>query len=255
MFGGVDVFRSVNRILGILAVVLSLASVFSNIVREDYLLPCCVAVLGFVLMSVDRFQGRQDDVEALVRSYGRAVYLDTALKVDAELTAQVGLDSRYVYAVGAKSRNEQYLARIERAIAQRSCTYSRVLAGDHITEEMHRHLQRILESTSGRAAVKWNRHEKFGTFVITSDRVVVILPSPSPDEYFGFRLGSAEDIRHWERHFVALTDSLFTFQIRELEQLDRLCENCGKRYEDTYRNAKEFQFKYWPNASGQVCGG
>lgn len=131
-----------------------------------------------------------------------------------------------VLAVGGKSTAEDYLQRIERKVIGGEITYSRVLTGNHITHELHDHLQRLMINDDT-VRVAWNPSEKYGHVTISEHQVVFAIPTPNPVKFKGLRLAGMEHSGLFTEVFWEAFNEERGVRFGSTESLTFLCERCS----------------------------
>ena len=138
-------------------------------------------------------------------------------------------------AVGAKSTATIYLQQVSRKVGSGDITYYRLLTGNHITHELHEHLGSLLGSPN--VDVAWNYSEKFGTFTVSEDQVVLAIPSPYLSKFTGIVLPGSASSRLFTHLFLEAFHS--STPITGPKQLALLCEQCGPNTARTEKSLSE----------------
>lgn len=84
-----------------------------------------------------------------------------------------------IFTTGGKVREVDYLGALARKILDTGATYYRVILGDHIQHTFHEHLRELIEKKSCSVHIGHQPEEKYGNMLITNDKVILYLPSPS----------------------------------------------------------------------------
>lgn len=155
---------------------------------------------------------------------GNRYLRETAMVVD-ELAETVQMADKVIMTTGAKSFDPAYLRLIAARAKSGAVKYYRLLTGDHMTHALHLHLRELLRCDN--VQIRWNRSEKYGTFLVTEDRVVHVLPSAGEREFAGLMLlGSIYAGDHREYFTKIFYPSTRVGTERALE---RLCEDEGQK--------------------------
>jgi hypothetical protein len=157
-------------------------------------------------------------------------YLKDSSSVIAELQDMVRKAEEFIMALGAKSTATPYLQQITDRASSGEIIYYRLLTGDHITHNLHIHLDFLL-NTPG-VHIAWNRSEKYGNLTVSEQQAIVALPTPYWNKFAGIKLPGERNARLYSQYFLeALAKSV---PVRTKRAIEALCETCSAnttRYE------------------------
>jgi len=150
-------------------------------------------------------------------------YLENSSSVISELQDMVRKADEFIMALGAKSTATPYLDQIARKVSSSHITYYRLLTGDHITHDLHVHLDALL-NTPG-VQIAWNRSEKYGNLTVSEQQAIVALPTPYWNRFAGIKLPGERNARLYSQYFLeAFAKSV---PVRTRRAVEALCETCS----------------------------
>jgi hypothetical protein len=140
----------------------------------------------------------------------------------------------FIIALGAKSTATPYLDQIAHKVSSGDIIYYRLLTGDHITHDLHVHLDALL-NTPG-VQIAWNRSEKYGNLTVSEQQAIVALPTPYWNRFAGLKLPGERNTRLYSQYFLeALAKSV---PVRTMRAIEALCETCSPH---TSRNERQIE--------------
>lgn len=174
-------------------------------------------------------------LQQILKNYTQGVqYLDDSSSVISELEDMVKRSDEFIMALGSKSTAVSYLERISQRVCSGTISYYRLLTGDHITHDLHTHLESLISNQETKIA--WNRSEKYGSLTVSDKQAVFVLPSPYPTRFVGLKLLGARNTRLYNQYFTqAFVKST---PIETPTALSALCETCSP---DVARNEERIQ--------------
>lgn len=229
-------------IVAVAAPIADLAGLLENVQWLRERIPTITLLAVGLLIAASIFDRRTvlARIETLLR---RAVksqalgvqYLPDRYSVLRRLEDTVSKANETLMAVGAKSTATIYLQQVSRKVASGDITYYRLLTGNHITHELHEHLGSLLGSPD--VHVAWNYSEKFGTFTVSEDHVVLAIPSPHPSRFTGIMLPGSANSRLFTYLFLEAFRS--STPITGQQQLALLCQRCSPNAARTEKSLSE----------------
>jgi len=150
-------------------------------------------------------------------------YLRDKSSVIKELRGMVRRADEFIMAVGAKSTAKPYLDQIVKRVNSRDILYYRLLSGDHITHDLHIHLDALLSMPGVRIA--WNRSEKYGTLTVSEQQVIIGLPTPNPDKFTGIKLPGEHNALLYNQYFLEAFNN--SVPVKTRRAIEALCETCS----------------------------
>lgn len=161
-------------------------------------------------------------------------YLEDSSSVINELQDMVRKADEFIMALGAKSTATPYLDQITHKVSSGDITYYRLLTGDHITHDLHVHLDALL-NTPG-VQIAWNRSEKYGNLTVSEQQAIVTLPTPYWNRFAGLKLPGERNTRLYSQYFLeAFAKSV---PVRTNRAIEALCETCSP---NTSRNERQIE--------------
>ena len=154
------------------------------------------------------------------------IYLRNKSEVDSALLDLVKESRQTLKATGGKSRIVSYLEEIaENLDSGKIRAYHRLITGDHITHELHEHLEPLIDHKG--SEFRWNSSDKYGNISISENQVVFVLPSPYPDDYTGFKLSTESSAFFYSEFFNRAFNSEKSIRISTRAAIKVLCEKCS----------------------------
>lgn len=219
-----------SAIVSILITLLDFTGLLDQISWLSARLPTLIllAVSLLLVANVVERRTRLAHIEKLIEQTANSAalgvqYLDEGALVINELQTTVRSANEYIMAVGGKSTATAYLDLIAARVEQDGLQYYRLLTGNHITHDLHQHLQRLIESPHVRVA--WSHSEKYRAFTTSEQQAVVVLPTPYRNKFAGIRLpGERNALLHSQYFLETFAKSL---PVRTAHGLEILCETCN----------------------------
>jgi hypothetical protein len=132
-------------------------------------------------------------------------YLEDSSSIINELEVVAKKADEFIMAIGAKSTASTYLDGIAEQVRRGHITYYRLLTGDHMTHDLHTHLESILDAPG--VQVAWNRSEKFGNLTVSEQEALLVLPTPYWNRFAAIKLPGERNARLYSQYFLeAFTD-------------------------------------------------
>jgi hypothetical protein len=197
---------------------------FNDRLNTLILLSVGVVLLTTLVERITVLRKVETDVSFLAASqrFG-ARYLEDSEAVLRGLHVLVGTATEKILASGGKSTAIPYLERISRKVKDDDLEYRRLLAGDHITHELHTHLGALIGLPT--ASVAWNYSEKYGNMTISERGVIIAIPTPNPRRFRGLALNGFDYVAQFSDVFWGAFNQGIT--LRTTRSLEILCEQCG----------------------------
>ena len=168
-----------------------LALLFARAETFQLFVQVLVAVVALVLVylalsdHIDRLARSLEELRNYVHGYLRApIYEAESRRVASHLEELVTRANEFIYAVGGRARDADYLQAIAEKV-QQGKEHVRVITGDHIQHILHDHLQRLLETYDSEDPESpfhfgWYLGERFGHFTVTEAEVLISASNPLP---------------------------------------------------------------------------
>jgi hypothetical protein len=216
-----------------------LALLFAAAETFEVFVQVLVAVIALVLVylalsaHVDRLAQSVEELKNYVHGYLKApIYETEPRRVTSHLEELVTRSNEFIYAVGGRARDADYLEAIANKVREGK-EHVRVVTGDHIQHALHHHLQELLvtydpDDPDSPYHVGWYLDERFGHFTVTEAEVLISASNPLPrtplqsvlrirDPALSSRY---KDYVHRLYHASARVD-------RDSPLLNNLCEDCS----------------------------
>lgn len=177
-------------------------------------------LLGILAQERDHLVGllrthHTEDAEAPVSASGVQLapaieLIDGQDKVRATLSQVTNDATDYIYVVGGRSRDREYIRCLNNRLSRGDLEYLRVVTGDHIREPLLEHLCRLAELKKAddnfRYRVSYLEEDKYGSFTVTRDTVFWALPSSTATQLTtGVLIRSAKVASDFRAHVIALS--------------------------------------------------
>ena len=153
------------------------------------------------------------------------IYFRNKSEVDSALIDLAKGSTQTLKASGGKSRIVSYLKEISKSIkCGKIKAYHRLITGDHITHELHEHLDALIDEKG--VDFRWTPSEKYVNISISENHVIFVLPSPYPDDYTGIKFVTPKSVFFYAEFFNRIFNSSKTRGISTKEETNILCEKC-----------------------------
>jgi hypothetical protein len=103
--------------------------------------------------------------------------------------------------------------------------HNRIVAGDHITHELHSHIDQLLDNYS--VNIAWTPSEKYGGFTVSEKGVLVLLPSPVASKFTGLFFPNRKSAWRYSRHFLEIFGNCM--EVKTKAGAKALCEKCSPK--------------------------
>jgi hypothetical protein len=138
----------------------------------------------------------------------------------------------FVFVVGGRSRDKDYLDCLMARLRRVDLQHRRVVTGDHIRVQLFDHLNELTElkrlNENCQAEIYYLPEDKYGAFTVTRDEVFWALPSSTATQLTtGVRIRSARIASDFRAHVVALCSG--EVGKKDLEFFRSICKDCGTR--------------------------
>lgn len=174
-------------------------------------------------------------LQKIMSSYTHGIeFLDDSPSVINALEDMVRKSDEFIMTIGSKSTAGTYLEGISQRVLSRGVTYYRLLTGDHITHDLHVHLDNLIFNQDTKIA--WNLSEKYVTLSVSEKHAIQVLPTPYATKFMGIKLLGERNARLYAQYFTQAFDQ--SIQIKTLFALSVLCEKCRP---DIARNEKRIE--------------
>jgi hypothetical protein len=174
-------------------------------------------------------------LQQILKAYTQGVqYLDDSSSVVNELEDMVKGSDEFIMALGSKSSAVSYLEQISQRVRSGAIAYYRLLTGDHITHDLHIHLEGLISNQETRIA--WNRSEKYGTLAVSDKQAIFVLPTPYSTKFVGLKLLGERSARLYNQYFTQVF--VKSTPIKTSVALGALCETCSP---DIARNEQRIE--------------
>jgi len=153
------------------------------------------------------------------------IYLRNKPEVDSALIDLAKGSTQTLKVTGGKSRIVSYLNEISTNMKDGQLkAYHRLITGDHITHELHEHLNALIDKKG--ADFRWAPSEKYGNISISENDVIFVLPSPYPNDYTGIKFATPKSVFFYAEFFNRIFNSTKCREITTKEETNILCEKC-----------------------------
>ena len=214
-----------NQPLVVTVTLFALGVVMISSLRVRYLSEELSGKLARIAVDLSTLHTNTDSLlQQILKTYTQGVqYLDDSSSVVSELEDMVKKSDEFIMALGSKSTAVSYLDRISKRVRSGTITYYRLLTGDHITHDLHTHLEGLLSNQETRIA--WNRSEKYGTVAVSDKQAVFVLPTPYSTKFVGLKLLGERNARLYNQYFTQAFGK--STLIKTPVALSALCEACS----------------------------
>lgn len=204
----------------------------ADLIKSPSLDNVALIAISFLLLNAalerktvfDKLENHIADIHELITS--GTLHLSNAEAVTKEMKQLVKDSKTYVYAIGSKSHDESYLRSISNKAGKGKISYTRLLTGDEITHQLHRHCLNVLKVN--KVEIRHTPKEKYGNLLVSENTAIIALPGPKRNEFTGLKLVGAESANHYTLYFTEIFERSGQ-KIKSVEELASLCETCGKR--------------------------
>jgi hypothetical protein len=164
------------------------------------LLPTLLLVVFYLMLSQRTTDFEQFVKEALESHIPDVAFIRTSESIESEFVDAVRSADKFIMTTGGKSRIKEYLAAIETYVEEKGLEYYRVLFGGSISEELYKHVTRIV----GKDGVYISYVGKdLGPTLLVTDKVALVgLPHPRPDEFSMCMRIPSQDVVHQLEKYV-----------------------------------------------------
>jgi TIR domain len=153
------------------------------------------------------------------------IYLREKSEVDSALVDLAMESTQTLKATGGKSRIVSYLKKISENVKYGKIkAYHRLITGDHITHELHEHLNVLIDKKG--TDFRWTPTEKYGNISISENHVIFVLPSPYPEDYTGIKFATRRSVFFYAEFFNHIFNSSKNIAIPTKQETSILCEKC-----------------------------
>lgn len=84
-----------------------------------------------------------------------------------------------IFTTGGRAGDVDYLNALTLKVLNEDVKYYRVILGDHIHHTFHEHIKELIDRKASSVYVGYQLKEKYGNILVTNDKVILYLPSPS----------------------------------------------------------------------------
>ncbi len=106
----------------------------------------------------------------------REMRIDLIEGIDAIIGTMIKIieeSERYIFCVGGRSRNQEYLEKLSERVCCGDIRYIRIITGDHIRHQLCEHLNNVLDH----AELGYLEEDKYGGIIVTHESVFLALYS------------------------------------------------------------------------------
>jgi len=225
-----DIVLIVSAILAVSITLLDFIGLLDQVKWLNARLPTITLLaIGFVLIAtvIDRHTKLARIERLLQQSIDTYVlgiqYLEDNSSVISELHDMVRKADEFIMALGSKSTATSYLDQITHKVRSGDIIYYRLLTGNHITHDLHIHLDAVL-NTPG-VQIAWNRSEKYGSVTVSEQQAIVVLPTPYWNRFAGIKLPGGRNARLYSQYFLETFAK--SVSVRTKRAIEALCEKCS----------------------------
>ena len=169
--------------------------------------------------------GRVKKLSPIYEKNISGIYLRNRSEVDSALIDLAKESTQTLKTTGGKSRIILYLNEISKNIeCGRIKAYHRLITGDHITHELHEHLNSIIDEKG--TDLKWTPSEKYGNISMSENYVIFVLPSPYTDDYTGIKFSTPKSVFFYAEFFNRIFNSAKCIKLFTKKEINILCEKC-----------------------------
>lgn len=179
-------------------------------------------ILGAIV--IDRYF-KLDRIEDLIKKGIGVEFIKDGTQIFDELQNMVESASSYVYIIGAKSTRKSYLDIITKKVSHPNILYSRLLTGNHITHDIHKHLDTVVGKRN--VQITWHPSEKYQAMVVTEKQAVIVLPTPDPNSVRALKFPGEANAREQFAYFTLSLKDERAVEIRTKKGVEILCEKCS----------------------------
>jgi hypothetical protein len=191
-----------------------------------FAIPILLLLLLYFLV-VSQMLNLEATIVGAVKSVSRGFeYIADEDSVKRALVEAIDEAKDFVFATGGRARDVDYLDALSRKVSGGETIHCRVILGDHIHHVLHQHLAVLLTRPGASVHVGHLREEAAGNMLVTDDRVMYYLPSPSSKGLE--RVLMVQDARLASRYRTYIMQLYaHSRKITEESQLRELCLECG----------------------------
>jgi hypothetical protein len=218
--------------------------VLLNISSEFFVIALTVFFIRFILFWRPEEESNEinrtllSDIRSVVKNIFNSIvlgvrYLENSDDVIDELSMLVDDTKDYIFALGGKSSAKEYVNKITSKVEKGNIRYKRILTGDHITHELHKHLSDLFSKKSSFEVV-WIESEKYGYFTVSENRVIFAFPSPLAKAFSGIVFIDKNNSIQYMVHFMEIFSK--GIKLETNKEVELLCEKCSP---NTARHAEK----------------
>lgn len=139
-----------------------------------------------------------------------------------ELVSAVKNAKDYIFTIGGRSRNSEYLEAIENRMERGNIRYVRVITGSHIRHQLHVHLKNTMKDIEAGYLLE----ERFGNLLATNDMTFIALQDPKKTNLNTIIKIKDSSIANVVREYIV---ELFGQSNTDLDNsfISRLCKKCA----------------------------
>ena len=141
------------------------------------------------------------------------------------LTETINEAKDVIFTTGGRAGDVDYLNALTLKVLNEDVKYYRVILGDHIHHTFHEHITKLIDRKTPSVYVGYQLREKYGNILVTNDKVILYLPSPSLKGLdMVLKIADPDLAKKYQLYVMQIyADSK---KITNSEDLDKLCIHC-----------------------------
>ena len=140
------------------------------------------------------------------------------------LTETINEAKDVIFTTGGRAREVDYLNTLTQKVLNEDVKYYRVILGDHIRHTFHEHLKELIDRKAPSVYVGYQLEEKYGNILVTNDKVILYLPSPSLGLDMVLKIADPDLAKKYQLYVMQIYAE--SKKITNSEDLDKLCIHC-----------------------------
>ena len=140
------------------------------------------------------------------------------------LTETINEAKDVIFTTGGRAREVDYLNALTQKVLNEDVKYYRVILGDHIRHTFHEHLKELIDRKPPSVYVGYQLEEKYGNILVTNDKVILYLPSPSLGLDMVLKIADPDLAKKYQLYVMQIYAE--SKKITNSEDLDKLCIHC-----------------------------
>lgn len=130
-----------------------------------------------------------------------------------------------IFTTGGKAREVDYLNTLTQRVLNEDVKYYRVISGNYIRHTFHEHLKELMDHKTQSVYIGHQLEEKYGNMLVTNDKVILYLPSPSFKELdMALKISDSTLANKYQLYIMQIYAE--SKKITNSEELKKLCVQC-----------------------------